>query len=325
MPRVFRSPRPTSTTEPNAADAAAATRLVTNDARPTILLTGAGGQRGRELAAILPAHAQVVSFDRTTLDLAEDDAIVTKVRALAPAVIVNAAAYTAVDKAEQARDDAFAINARAPGVLADEARRAGALLVHYSTDYVFDGERDAPYSEDDEVNPLNVYGASKLEGERAIAASGAPALILRTSWVYARHGQNFLTTMQRLAGTRGELRVVADQTGVPNWARGLARATAALVASGIGRLRERAGLYHLSATGATTWYDFARAILCDRPDVRVVPIATADYPTAARRPKHAVLDASRFARTFDIALPAWDAQLRECLDSPADPPLRGTE
>ena len=301
------------------------TRLVTNDARPTILLTGAGGQLGRELAAILPVHAHVVAYDRATLDLADDDEIVTKVRALAPAVVVNAAAYTAVDKAERARDEAFAINGRAPGVLADEAKRAGALFIHYSTDYVFDGERDAPYAEDAEVNPINVYGASKLEGERAIAASGVPALILRTSWVYARHGQNFLTTMQRLAATRRELRVVADQTGVPNWARGLARATAALVASGIGRLRERAGLSPLSATGAPTWYDLARAIPRERPDVLVVPIASADYPTAARRPKHAVLDASRFARTFDIALPAWDAQLRECLDSPADPPLRGNE
>jgi dTDP-4-dehydrorhamnose reductase len=299
--------------------------LVTNSARPTILLTGAHGQLGRELAAILPAHAQVVACDRAMLDLADDDAIVRKVRTIAPDVIVNAAAYTAVDKAEQARDDAFAINAHAPGVLAGEAKRAGALLIHYSTDYVFDGERDAPYAEDATVNPINVYGQSKLEGERAIAACGVPALILRTSWVYARHGRNFLMTMQRLAAARRELRIVADQTGVPNWARGLARTTAALVASGIARLRERAGLYHLSATGATTWYDFARAILSDRPDVRVVPIATADYPTAARRPKHAVLDASIFTRTFDIALPAWDAQLRECLASPADPPLRGTE
>ena len=292
------------------------------NARPTILLTGARGQLGRELAATLPAHGDVVACDRARLDLADVDAIVRKVRDVAPTIIVNAAAYTAVDRAEQASDDAFAINARAPGVLADEARRAGALLVHYSTDYVFDGESDVPYAENAPASPINVYGASKLAGERAIAASGASALILRTSWVYARHGQNFLTTMERLAATRRELRVVVDQTGVPNWARGLARTTATLVAGGVDRLRERDGLYHLSATGATTWYAFARAILCDRPDVAVVPITIAEYPTAARRPKHAVLDASRFARTFDFALPAWDAQLRECLNSPAEPPAQ---
>jgi dTDP-4-dehydrorhamnose reductase len=297
---------------------------VTN-ARPTILLTGAKGQLGRELAAILPAHGDVVACDRATLDLADDDAIAKTVRGIAPGIIVNAAAYTAVDRAEQARDDAFAINAHAAAVLADEAKRARALLIHYSTDYVFDGERDAPYDEDAPVNPVNVYGESKLEGERAIVASGAAALTLRTSWVYARHGHNFLTTMQRLATTRRELRVVADQTGVPNWARGLARATASLVARGVGALRERAGLYHLCASGSTTWYDFARAILRDRSDVAIVPIATADYPTAARRPKHAVLDASRFSRTFEFALPAWDAQLRECLDGPADPTHRGPE
>jgi len=292
------------------------------NARPTILLTGARGQLGRELAATLPVHGDVVACDRARLDLADVDAIVRKVRDVAPTIIVNAAAYTAVDRAEQASDDAFAINARAPGVLADEARRAGALLVHYSTDYVFDGESDVPYAENAPASPINVYGASKLAGERAIAASGASALILRTSWVYARHGQNFLTTMERLAATRHELRVVVDQTGVPNWARGLARTTATLVAGGVDRLRERDGLYHLSATGATTWYAFARAILCDRPDVAVVPITIAEYPTAARRPKHAVLDASRFARTFDFALPAWDAQLRECLNSPAEPPAQ---
>ena len=292
-------------------------------ARPTILLTGARGQLGRELAALLPAYAHVVACDRAALDLADDDAIVATVRRVAPDVIVNAAAYTAVDRAEQARDEAFAINAHAPGVLAGEAKRTGALLVHYSTDYVFDGERDVPYDEDAPVAPVNAYGESKLAGERAIAQAGASALVLRTSWVYARHGRNFLTTMQALAATRREIRVVADQTGVPNWARGLARATAALVGQGVDALHERAGLYHLSAGGSTTWYGFARDILRDRPDVAVVPIATADYPTAARRPRYAVLDASRFARTFAFALPAWDAQLQDFLRSPAEPPDRG--
>src|SRR5512142_873395 len=195
--------------------------------------------------------------------------------------------------------------------------RAGASLIHFSTDYVFDGTRRTPYDEAAPTSPCNVYGASKLEGERAIAASGAAALTFRTSWVYGRHGQNFLVTMQRLAATRDELRVVADQTGVPNWGRALARAIAALVARGPPYLAERAGLYHLSATGETTWYDFARAILGDR--VRIVPITTADYPTPAKRPAYAVLDASRFARTFGLALPDWKTLLHACLAEPAEP------
>lgn len=285
--------------------------------RPVILLTGARGQLGRELAAILPALGHVVAFDRTTLDLADRDALVATVDRVAPDVIVNSAAYTGVDRAEHERELAFAVNATAPGLLAERAKRRGALLVHYSTDYVFDGERASPYDEQAPVRPRNVYGESKLAGEQAIVASGANALTLRTSWVYARTGQNFLTTMQRLAASRPELRVVADQTGVPNWARALARATARLLAMGIPALRERAGLYHFSAGGSTTWYGFARAILGER--VRIVPIATADYPTPAVRPAYGVLDTSRFARTFGFALPEWNILLHECLHSPAEP------
>ena len=285
--------------------------------RPTILLTGAGGQLGRELAAALPAQADVIACDRARLDLARPEAIARVVHETAPAIIVNAAAYTAVDRAEEEPARAFAINARAPELLAQAALRAGALLIHFSTDYVFDGTRRAPYDEAAPTSPCNVYGASKLEGERAIAASGAAALTFRTSWVYTRHGQNFLVTMQRLAATRDELRVVADQTGVPNWGRALARAITALVARGPAYLAERAGLYHLSAAGETTWYDFARAILGER--VRVVPITTADYPTPARRPAYAVLDASRFARTFGLALPDWKTLLHACLAEPAEP------
>ena len=292
-----------------------------NERHLTILLTGARGQLGRELAACLAPLGNVVACDRSTLDVADPDAIVATVRRVAPHVVVNAAAYTAVDRAEVERDAAFAVNARAPEVLAGETKRAAALLVHYSTDYVFDGARDAPYDEAAPTRPLNVYGRSKLEGEQAIAASGASALTLRTSWVYARHGHNFLTTMQRLAASRRQLRVVADQTGVPNWARALARATARLLAEGLEPLRERAGLYHLCAAGSATWYDFACAILRERGDVEVLPITTADYPTPARRPRHAVLDASRFARTFGFALPEWNILLHECLHSPAEPSM----
>jgi dTDP-4-dehydrorhamnose reductase len=288
-------------------------------AGPRILLTGAAGQLGRELAALLPACGTLIACDRAALDLADAAAVARVVRGTAPQFIVNAAAYTAVDRAETERELAFAINERAPGVLAAEARSLGAVLIHYSTDYVFDGARSVPYDEDAHAAPLNVYGASKLAGERAIAASGARALTLRTSWVYARHGQNFLRTMQRLATQRDELRVVADQTGVPNWARAIARATATLIGRGSDYLAERAALYHLSASGSTTWYGFARMILRDQA-VRVTPIATAEYPTPARRPAYGVLDSSRFARTFGFALPDWETLLQQCLREPAEPP-----
>jgi dTDP-4-dehydrorhamnose reductase len=288
-------------------------------AGPRILLTGAAGQLGRELAALLPACGTLIACDRAALDLADAAAVARVVRGTAPQFIVNAAAYTAVDRAETERELAFAINERAPGVLAAEARSLGAVLIHYSTDYVFDGARSGPYDEDAHAAPLNVYGASKLAGERAIAASGARALTLRTSWVYARHGQNFLRTMQRLATQRDERRVVAHQTAVPNWARAIARATATLIGRGSDYLAERAALYHLSASGSTTWYGFARMILRDQA-VRVTPIATAEYPTPARRPAYGVLDSSRFARTFGFALPDWETLLQQCLREPAEPP-----
>ena len=288
-------------------------------AAPTILLLGAGGQLGRELVARLPASGTTIACDHAMVDIADGAAIGALVRRTSPQFIVNAAAYTAVDRAENERDLAFAVNAHAPGVLAHEAKRTGAVLIHYSTDYVFDGTQATPYVEGDEPRPLNAYGASKHAGEQAIAASGAAAIVLRTSWVYSRHGANFLTTMQRLARERDELRVVADQTGVPNWTRALARATAQLIERGHEDLAARAGLYHLSAQGACTWYDFACAILRDR-GTRVLPITTAEYKTPARRPAYGVLDASRFARTFGFGLPAWESVLGECLRAPAEPP-----
>lgn len=280
---------------------------------PRILVTGAGGQVGGELARLLPPHGQVIACDRATLDLADVDAIVAMMRRERPDLVINAGAYTAVDLAERERDAAFAINARAPQVLADEARRAGSLLIHYSTDYVFDGRASVPYDEDAPTGPLNVYGESKLAGEQAIAATGAAALVLRTSWVYGLTGKNFLRTIQRLAGERDELRIVADQTGTPNWSRVLAEATVRLVQGGLPALRERAGLYHLSSVGVTTWHGFARAIVGDVPSPRVTPIATADYPTPARRPAYGVLATQRFEATFGFALPAWDAALARCL------------
>lgn len=289
-------------------------------AHATILLTGAGGQLGRDLAVALSAVGDVVACDRARLDLRDAAAIARAVRETHPDAIVNAAAYTAVDRAESERDGAFAINARTPAVLAEEAKRAGAVLIHYSTDYVFDGERATPYDEAAVPHPLNVYGVSKLEGERAIAASGACAITLRTSWVYARHGQNFLVTMQKLAARQREVRVVADQTGVPNWTGALAFATARLFARGLSWLGDRAGLYHLSAHGHATWYEFAREILRDDAGLRVTPITTADYRTPAVRPRYGVLDATRFAGVFGFALPGWQTLLQQCLRGDPEPP-----
>jgi len=280
--------------------------------RPTILLTGAGGQLGAELAPLLRMHGDVVAASRVTLDLADPDAIVAAVRGAKPKLIVNTAAYTAVDLAEKEATLAHAVNARAPGILAEEAKRLGAVLIHYSTDYVFDGARTTPYPEDAPANPLNVYGASKLEGERAIAATGARALTFRTSWVYGLSGKNFLLTIRRLAGDRDELRIVADQIGVPNWSRTLAEATARVVSEGMASLEERSGLYHLSSTGRASWYDFARAIVGDVARPRVVPIATSEYPVPARRPAYGVLATGKFQQVFGFALPDWREALRRC-------------
>jgi dTDP-4-dehydrorhamnose reductase len=262
----------------------------------------------------------VVALDRTSLDLEDPDAIRAALRDHAPDLVVNAAAYTEVDRAQGERARAFAVNATAPGIIAEQVRAAGALLVHYSTDYVFDGTAKAPYAESAQPRPLNVYGESKLAGEIAVRDSGAAALVFRTSWVYGMRGRNFLLTIRRLAATREELRIVDDQTGTPNWCRELARATAVLVARGVPYLRERAGLYHLSARGATTWYGFARAIVGEAATPRVVPIATADYPTPARRPAYGVLDSTLFERTFGIALPDWRQSLGDCLNAPMEPP-----
>jgi dTDP-4-dehydrorhamnose reductase len=288
--------------------------------RPTILLTGAGGQLGVELAVLLRPHADVIAADRARLDLADADAIVAAVRGARPQLIVNAAAYTAVDLAEKDAALAHAVNGRAPGILAEEARRIGAVLVHYSTDYVFDGVRTTPYPEDAAANPLNVYGASKLEGERAIAAVGGNALTLRTSWVYGLSGKNFLLTIRRLAGERDELRVVADQIGVPNWSRALAEATARIVSAGMASLADRSGLYHLSSTGAASWCEFAQAIVGDVARPRVIPIPASEYPTPARRPAYGVLATRRFEEVFGFALPHWRLALQRCLAEPAAPP-----
>lgn len=288
--------------------------------RATILLTGAAGQLGTELIPALSRHGDVIPTDLQQLDLADADALVAAVRGLRPDLIVSAGAFTAVDLAEKETALAHAVNARAPGILAEEAKRLSAVLVHYSTDYVFDGTGTTPYAEDATPNPLNVYGATKLEGERAIAAVGGHAVTLRTSWVYGRHGKNFLLTIQRLAAERDEITIVADQVGVPNWTRALAEATGRIVGMGLPALAERSGLYHLSSTGAASWFDFAVAIVGDAARPRVVPIATAAYPTPARRPAYGVLGTAKFERAFGFSLPEWREALAACLAGPALPP-----
>lgn len=271
-----------------------------------ILLTGATGQVGWELRKTLAPLGEVRPLDRFGLNLADVPTLVASVRALQPGIIVNAAAYTAVDKAESERDEAFAVNATGPRVLAEEARRIGALLVHYSSDYVFDGEKASPYVEDDPTHPLSVYGESKLAGEQAILKSGCRHLVLRTSWVYGPRGRNFYLTMLRLAKERPELRVVDDQVGAPTSSLEIARATAAL-------LDKRAeGLYHMAAAGETSWCGFARAIL-ERAGLKnpVVAIRTEDYPTPAKRPRNSRLDCSRLRREHGVALLPWEEALAE--------------
>jgi dTDP-4-dehydrorhamnose reductase len=295
-----------------------------------VLVTGARGQVGTELARELGDRCDLIAVDRTTLDLADAAAIRRRVREIAPAVIVNAGAYTAVDRAESEPDLAHAVNGIAPGVLAEEARASGALLVHFSTDYVFDGSKADAYVESDPVAPLSVYGRTKLAGEQAITASGCAHLTLRTSWVYGPHGKNFMLTMLRLGQERPELRVVADQRGTPNSSRQLARFVAHLLARGADEVNESAidhakrasGIYHASAAGAVSWHGFAQAIFegwARRAGAAfripsVVPITTAEYPTPARRPANSVLAANRFATVFHLELPAWRAGLDEALD-----------
>ena len=288
-----------------------------------ILLTGCTGQLGRELKRSLACLGELVACDRRQPDLADPDDLRAAVRALAPTVIVNAAAYTAVDQAEAEPAAADAINAVAPAILAEEAKRLGALLIHYSTDYVFDGAKPAPYTEDDIPAPLSAYGRSKRAGELAIAASGARHLIFRSSWVYGLHGANFMKTMLRLGGERDELRVVADQTGAPTWTRHLADATALILA----RRDTPDGLYHLAAAGETSWHAYAEAIFVEAQRAGLLEripvvrrITSADYPLPAKRPANSRLDCSRFSRDFGLALPDWRTGLIDCLaDAPWKP------
>jgi dTDP-4-dehydrorhamnose reductase len=297
-----------------------------------ILLTGMNGQVGWELRRTLAVLGEVIALGRRDMDLASPDSLRRAVRKTEPALIVNAAAYTAVEEAESEPELAMAINGVAPGILAEEAKRLGAAIVHYSTDYVFDGTKPNPYTENDLPNPLNVYGKTKLEGERAIQAADVPYLIFRTSWVYGTRGKNFLLTILQRAQERDELHVVNDQIGAPTWCRMIAESTAQVLGQCFlsPRFRTRdlgewRGLYHLTASGDASWFSFAKAIMesalcCDLGvsaatyrTARLIPISSDQYPGSARRPKNSRLANTKLAEDFALVIPTWDQQLSLCL------------
>lgn len=283
-----------------------------------ILISGKTGQVAVELQKHLAGLGELIVLGRDVLDLSQPGQIRAQVRAHKPDLLIIAAAHTAVDQAENEPELAFAINAIAPGVFAEEAAALGIPLIHYSTDYVFDGRKPAPYTEDDATNPLGVYGKSKLAGELAIAASGAQHLILRTSWVYSTHGKNFLLTMQRLLQERSELRVVADQIGAPTWAGTIAQSTRALIERWQSGDAAAWGTYHLTASGETSWFGFTQAIAGHltaqgKACATLEPIPASAYPTPAARPQNSRLDCSKLAREWGVAQPDWRDALCECV------------
>lgn len=288
-----------------------------------LLVLGRSGQVGRALTQSLQGLGELIALDRAQLNLASADAIRTVLRELQPQIIINAAAYTAVDAAESDEATAFQINAEAPRVIAEESERLGATLIHYSTDYVFDGGKQGAWLEDDATAPLSVYGQSKLAGEQAIADVGGSHLILRTSWVYGLQGKNFLLTMLKLAETRDELAIVDDQIGAPTWAVTIADATAAIIRDSgeLAQLAALSGVYHLCAGGYTSWFGFAQTIFSHasihrKPKLR--PISTAEYPTPAQRPRNSRLNTDKFRHAFGD-LPAWDDALQACLQERLGP------
>lgn len=296
-----------------------------------LLITGATGQIGWQLERTVAPLGEVISLTRADLDLSKPEDAAAVVRDIRPDVLINAAAYTAVDKAEAEPELAETVNAVAPARLAQELARTGGLMIHYSTDYVFDGRKPEPYVEDDPTGPLNTYGRTKLRGEQGIIASGCPHLILRTSWVYDSRGKNFLRSVLHLAREREELRMVDDQHGAPTWARTIAETTAAILAKyasqGAVKQWQPAGTYHLTASGSTTWAEFAQTILDEYSALlewpadfgeftgplrakRVVPIKSETYQTAALRPKNSLLSNAKLKRDFNLQLPDWRYLLR---------------
>ena len=292
------------------------------ETKRSILITGVNGQVGAELAPLLAPLGQIHALTRAQLDLTNPDNIRQVVRTLNPRWIINPAAYTAVDRAESEPGLANAVNAVAPGILGEEAAKIGAAVLHFSTDYVYPGTGTAPYTEDAPTGPLGVYGASKLAGEQALAASGATHIILRTSWVYGATGKNFLLTILRVAREKEQMNIVADQHGAPTWSRDLARLAATILEAAPDAEAAAAfqGIYHAAGGGETTWFGFASEALRQRrlmePQVHfaeLVPIPTAAYPTPAQRPANSRLDCRKLESTFGFQFPAWEESLAEVL------------
>lgn len=286
-----------------------------------ILVTGRDGQVGAELMRTLAGLGEVIATSRAEMDLESEESICRAVRGSQPRWIVNAAAYTAVDKAESEPSRAWAINAHAVRVLAEEAKALGAVVIHYSTDYVFDGEKSSPYTEEDATNPRNVYGRTKLEGEQLLTDAGIPYLVLRTSWVYGGRGKNFLRTITKLAAEKPELRIVDDQIGAPTAARDIAATTANVLRKWSAAGAASRGVYHLTANGETNWYRFAVGAMdwlrVHRPATnwaRLTPISTAEYPTPAARPKNSRLNCGKLERDFGVRLPEWGVSLQQVME-----------
>jgi dTDP-4-dehydrorhamnose reductase len=287
----------------------------------SILVIGKIGQVGWELRRTLAPLGRLVCVDYPEIDLTDAGSIRKWVRETAPAILVNAAAYTAVDKAETEPERCQQINGLAPGILAEEAKRLGALLVHYSTDYIFDGSKTTPYVEEDAPNPLGAYGRSKLAGDQAVQHVDGNYLILRLCWVYGARGQNFMLTMLRLAREREKLRVVGDQFGCPTWSRMIAETTGLALKQALaaGDLAAHKGVYHLAASGQTSWHGFAQSIIASMPETErkckvVEPITTPEYPLPARRPAYSVLSCEKLKRAFGLQLPHWEESLKQVLE-----------
>ncbi|HEX4286992.1 MAG TPA: dTDP-4-dehydrorhamnose reductase [Terracidiphilus sp.] len=300
---------------------------------PRVLILGASGQLGRELQGSFSGVGEIIACDRDTVDLANAEQVRAAVHDHRPDVILNAAAYTAVDRAESEPELAMAVNARAPQILAEEAALSGALLVHYSTDYVFDGSKTGPWEETDSTNPLNVYGAGKLTGEQAITRAGGKFLIFRTSWVYGPHGKNFLFTMLRLGRERDQLNIVDDQIGAPTTSIELARATRTIVDSildnQMGPPESWSGIYNMTCGGSVSWCGFAKAIFeragpmlsGTSPEVHGIPASA--YPTPARRPQNSVLSNEKLFARFGVRLAQWQDGLDQVIRVLAESEKRG--
>jgi len=290
-----------------------------------ILLIGKNGQIGWELNRSLLHLGHIVALDRSALDLSQTEDLRNKINEIRPDVIVNAAAYTAVDEAEEDESLAMTINGTAPGILAEESKRHNALLIHFSTDYVFDGTKEGAYTEEDEPAPVNAYGRSKLAGEQAIQMSGCDYLIFRTSWVYASRGNNFLLTILKLVQERDSISVVGDQFGSPTWAKLIAGATCHCVFMSLAQRQSgqfNSGLFHLTSSGSTTWHGFAEAIVNTAADSfellttvgNIVSIPTTEFPTPARRPRNSKLTSSSLEGSFGIVMPGWEECLQLCIE-----------